>query len=152
MNPVEFIRQNGTIRYFAIMRHNQRYLQITYTVGGERRTYDPLDYLDCVLENHYLSIDSIKSPISKYVKCLEAKSDLIHTIEEFKKNCPDCICDYSGVLIKVNATEDLLRKVCDSIKLDREMNFWKDPRFWYGFVAGLAPFVYTILKPIYKLP
>lgn len=155
IKDIDFIRNNGFVSMHVSIDKDSPYhvLSIVYEVNGQKRNFAPFDYLNLQLENHYIAIDQIKDVVGKYSKSIEAKRDLIHSIQEMrdeigKFNGLKKEYDFSGILIKADSTVEMLRQKCDNIKLQREINYWQDPRCYWGIVTGIVGSI-GILSGVY---
>lgn len=116
INDIEFLTGKYKFSYLFELNSENNINEFIIEVDkdGKVRKYEPIKYLNYILEGFYNAIDEKKNSKQKYIIAGRAKRELIHLIEEFKEEINQSgnvtkSYDFSGVLLKADSTLERLR-------------------------------------------
>lgn len=132
-----------------------RELRLEVYGAGTNNTFTPNSFLHTLLQGYYKQIDKEKDVVVKLNIAIECKNILVHYIEEIKEwtsqkfddNIPVKKYDFTSTIIKINSKCETLEKLCNNVKLRRDIYILKDARYWLGVLSGiLIPMLGIFLK------
>jgi len=165
---------NDELDFFSVGRIGEREYklingELMYILKVEERTkeYSAVQYMNLLLQQYYINIDLQPDIKEKLDWAFDAKRKLIDEIGVFNEHLfyktknerieRDYKSDFEQLLKQADSTIEKFKVKLDAIKyelevkkLEKEVYWWKDPRFYFGYFLGLITLIVSILPYLIK--
>jgi hypothetical protein len=159
IHDIDFINGKRNEGYYTFTNQDGMHeVCIKITKGEESRNYDPIDFLNLVLESYYIQIDKTTKLVDRLTKVYDAKRQVFHSIGEFKRELNRYKdnkkeYDFIDVINEVNSTIDKIRLELELKKYDLEVEKLRIETRWYKepiLLLGAAIAALVGLITLYK--